>query len=261
MNKPILVAKFGTSCLMENGVLCYDHFRNIARQLCQLEDYSPVVVTSGAIQAGREALEIQGIDIAKPTDELLASISLELYILWRRAFQQFGKMMSGPILLTANDIDSRINSEHIASVIQDCVNNRFIPVINANDVVNSDEIKAMIQGVSENDFLTYEVAKMMDAKVVYFATEHDGIYDRNPSDPQAEIIRLLPFQDYQEMLKSGYLEGASENGQGGAIKKLEAAFKCFDLGPRVGVNIGNIYNISNFVAGKIVGTRIVTKLD
>lgn len=65
------------------------------------------------------------------------------------------------------------------------LNRGAIPIINENDSVVIDELK-----VGDNDTLSAQVAAMVQADLLVFLTDVDGLYTGNPnSDPRAKRLR------------------------------------------------------------------------
>jgi glutamate 5-kinase len=92
--------------------------------------------------------------------------------------------------------------------------NDILPIINENDSVATRDLR-----VGDNDRLSAKVAQMVQADVLVILTSVEGLYDRDPSDPDAVFISEI--EDVSEHLES--TTGISALGSGGMLTKMQAA--------------------------------------
>src|ERR1700722_17748537 len=102
-----IVVKFGSSSLT-NGTtqLCLPQMAELVRQLFHLHSigHEIIVVSSGAIAAGRESLTVEAKTTCLPTKQMMASIGqVRLMHTWSELFNIYGVTI-GQILLTREDI-------------------------------------------------------------------------------------------------------------------------------------------------------------
>ncbi len=134
-----------------------------------------IVVTSGAIAAGLESLNIR----EKPENLALlqaaASIGqVELMGLYSDLFSK-NNIKIGQILLTHEDTTRREQYLNIKNTIKNLIDLNIVPVINENDSVAVDEIK-----FGDNDQLAALVAILAEADILVILTDIEGMYDKNP---------------------------------------------------------------------------------
>jgi len=94
---------------------------------------------------------------------------------------------------------------------------RAVPVVNENDTVSVDELK-----LGDNDNLAAIVAALVDADVLFIATDIDGLYDADPrKNPDARPVEVVPQLTPALLAAAG--GSGSQVGTGGMRTKLEAA--------------------------------------
>ena len=123
------------------------------------------------------------------------------------------------VLLTHDDLRNRRRYLNARATLNELLRLGALPVVNENDTVSVDELK-----LGDNDNLAAIVAALIDAEVLFIATDIDGLFDANPrTHPLAnlvpEVSELTP-----EVLAMASGSG-SEVGTGGMRTKLEAAAK------------------------------------
>ena len=90
----------------------------------------------------------------------------------------------------------------------------IMPIINENDSVATHDLR-----VGDNDRLSAKVAQMIEADILIILTSVEGLFDRNPSDPDAKFISEV--KDVSEHLES--TTDVSALGSGGMLTKMQAA--------------------------------------
>ena len=176
-----------------------------------------VIVSSGAVAAGRAILpRVEEAGAAIAARQALAALGqAQLIGLWQRFFER----PVAQVLLTHDDLRNRRRYLNARATLQELLALGALPVINENDTVSVDELK-----LGDNDNLAAIVAALIDAEVLFIATDIDGLFDANPrTHPLAnlvpEVSELTP-----EVLAMASGSG-SEVGTGGMRTKLEAAAK------------------------------------
>ena len=269
----VLVVKFGTGNLSSRlsnrrslfggemeKTLDPQVFLDYARQIIELrrQGVKIVVVTSGAIKAGKETVENSTRRASDFDKKELAGIGMiRLLNLWGDAFKDSG-MQIAQILVALRDGQDKDKRESIKASISNLLEQGIVPVISDNYIVSDREIKLMEERITEDDRLAAGIASLIGADAVLFLTDQDGIYEDNPeTNPKA---RLLDWIDTRTQGNLGNLinssTGISEGETGGIKVKLEAAVFCAKREIEVAI-AGNKPNvIINFVRGEPVGTRI-----
>lgn len=256
-----LIVKCGTANLCNQfGQLDQGIFNDFARQIVELmkQGVEVIIVSSGAIKAGRERMESLGLDIVSLDKKDLAGIGARhLMNKWGECFEIHGKEV-GQVWVTFGNWANEGERKSIQSSIFDYLKSGLvIPVVNEADVVSDREIKLMEKGFSENDRLAKMVASLTNADAVLFLTDEGGIYEEDPREnPQARLYEEISARAKPESI--GISGGTSKTGTGGMIAKWGEASRCAKKGMIVAI-AGNEENvILRFVRGESVGTKIGT---
>ncbi|HAS6055888.1 TPA: glutamate 5-kinase, partial [Vibrio vulnificus] len=215
-----IVVKLGTSVLT-GGTLALDraHMVELARQCAELkkQGHSVVVVSSGAIAAGREHLGYPALPNAMASKQLLAAVGQsQLIQTWESLFALYG-IKIGQMLLTRADLEDRERFLNARDTINALVDNGIIPVVNENDAVATSEIK-----VGDNDNLSALVGILCGADKLLLLTDQKGLYTADPrKDPNAELIKEVKVID--DTLRKIAGGSGTTLGTGGMATKLQAA--------------------------------------
>lgn len=225
-----IVVKLGTSVLL-GGTLALDraHMVELARQCAELkkQGHSVVVVSSGAIAAGREHLGYPALPNAMASKQLLAAVGQsQLIQTWESLFALYG-IKIGQMLLTRADLEDRERFLNARDTINALVDNGIIPVVNENDAVATSEIK-----VGDNDNLSALVGILCGADKLLLLTDQKGLYTADPrKDPNAELIKEVKVID--DTLRKIAGGSGTTLGTGGMATKLQAA----DIARRAGIEV------------------------
>ena len=228
--------------------------RHYARKIKVIRDkgYDVVLVSSGAIMAGRERLEFGRADLTVPEKQACAAIGQSFLMhTYEKAFEKKGLMVA-QILLSHDDLGNRrryLNAKH---TIEALLEKGVIPIINENDSVTVEEIK-----IGDNDSLSATVACLVDAQLLIILSDVEGLYDRDPSlKNKTEKAQLISHvSKVNEDIER--IAGKSKNRLtvGGMLTKVQAAKKTMSFGiPTLVVNGLDEKVIENIFAGKEVGT-------
>ena len=253
-----IVAKFGTSLLTSgSNRLNQERMADLVAQLAQLhaKGAEVVVVTSGAIAAGREKLglakKVKGI----PYKQVLASVGQgRLMNVYEGLFDEHGVTVA-QALLTKSALADRAGYLNTRNTILALLEMGVIPIINENDVVAVDEIQEARFG--DNDNLSAMVANLIDADLLLILTDIDGLYTADPHrDPSARLISVVEKVGEQiEKLASGSMSGL---GTGGMVTKIEAAGLATASGVTVVIANGSKRDVLVRVAsGEAIGTKFL----
>lgn len=214
--KKRVVIKVGSAVLTDKNGLAKDRMQKLVEFIAELLGYYEVIlVTSGAVAAGYSELKLDKKIV--PNRQALASIGQPLLMAsYHRKFEKF-KIKVAQLLLTAEDFDSRRQTEHAKNAIDVLLANNVVPIINENDVTATEELV-----FGDNDRLSAHVAYFFGAKLLVILTDIDGYYDKNPREnsdaKRLDVVSHIP----KELLKSEYTPN-SEFATGGIVTKLMAA--------------------------------------
>jgi len=260
-----IVAKFGTSLLTAGSSrLNMERMTDLVGQLAKLHNQGVevVIVTSGAIAAGRERLGLTKKAKGVALKQVLASVGQgRLMNIYERLFEQH-QITVGQALLTKSVLVDRAGYLNTRNTLLSSLEMGVIPIINENDVVAVDEIREARFG--DNDNLSAMVANLIDADLLFILTDIDGLYTADPNrDASAKLIPLVEkIDDKIESLVSGSMSGL---GTGGMVTKIEAARLATASGVTVVIANGSEKDVLLRAArGETIGTRFLpvkTKLD
>ena len=260
-----IVAKFGTSLLTAgSNRLNMERMTDLVNQLAQLhsQGVEVVIVTSGAIAAGREKLGLTKKAKGVALKQVLASVGQgRLMNIYERLFEQH-QITVGQALLTKSVLVDRAGYLNTRNTLLASLEMGVIPIINENDVVAVDEIREARFG--DNDNLSAMVANLIDADLLFILTDIDGLFTADPNrDSSAKLIPLVEkIDDKIESLMSGSTSGL---GTGGMVTKIEAARLATASGVTVVIANGSEKDVLLRAArGETIGTRFLpvkSKLD
>ena len=248
-----LVVKLGTSVLTGGSRrLNRAHIVELVRQCAQLHaaGHRIVIVTSGAIAAGREHLGYPELPATIASKQLLAAVGQSRLIqLWEQLFSIYG-IHIGQMLLTRADMEDRERFLNARDTLRALLDNNIVPVINENDAVATAEIK-----VGDNDNLSALAAILAGADKLLLLTDQQGLFTADPrTNPQAELIKDVHGID--DALRAIAGDSVSGLGTGGMGTKLQAA----DVACRAGIDTiiaagSKPGVIGDVMEGVSVGTR------
>ncbi len=250
--KKKIVLKVGTSTLTGGTTrISRGKIEDIASQLQLLKkDFDIVFVTSGAIAAARQFSNIKnGAEIE--VKQALASIGqLQLMRLYQEIFRDFDLLMS-QCLLTYYDFNNLESRTNMRNTIETLLEFDYIPVINENDTVATDEIK-----FGDNDKLAALTAELVDADLLVLATDTNGLYSADPKkDPSSEVItEVRDIDDIRHFIS----DTKSDQGSGGMRSKIEAAEIAQLAGIETWIINGSTHNfLLDAISGRVPFTRVV----
>jgi glutamate 5-kinase len=252
-----IVVKLGTSTLTAGTpYLSPAHIVEIVRQVAHLHDggCEMVVVSSGAIAAGRERLEFPQLPKEIPAKQMISAVGQpRLMALYEQLFNLY-KQTVAQVLLTRTDLGHRrryINSRNTLNALLDqCV----IPIVNENDTVATEEIR-----VGDNDNLSALVANLIEADLLIMLTDQPGVFTADPrSDANAQLIKTVSKPTIPQSLWDAVQGSAGALGVGGMQTKLQAADLARRSGTETIIASGSEKNIIlRLVAGEQIGTRFL----
>ncbi len=220
------VIKIGSSLIAPDGqALSTRHLLDIARfiERARATTREVVVVSSGAVAAGRAALRARGEAAPEGIGgrQALAAIGqAELMRFWARFFD----FPVAQLLLTLDDLADRRRFLNLRNTLRGLRGAKVLPVINENDSVAVDELK-----VGDNDTLAAHVAVLVEADILFLCTDVDGLYDRDPRH-HADAQRIRQVERIDDALMALAGEAGSANGTGGMRTKLLAARRAAEAG-------------------------------
>ena len=224
----------------------------LTRQCARLhsQNCDVIVVTSGAIAAGREQLGYPALAPTIAAKQMLAAVGQSrLMRVWEGLFEIYG-LVVGQMLLTRADLADRDRFLNARDALQALLEHRVVPIINENDAVATAEIK-----VGDNDNLSALVAVLAEAGCLLLLTDLDGLYTADPrTHPDAQLIPEVRHIDSTLAAVAG--GSVSGLGTGGMTTKLQAAEIARSAGIDVVIAAGSAPDvIMRVAAGDSIGTH------
>jgi glutamate 5-kinase len=244
-----IVLKLGSSLLNGGSGVNTIFIDQLASQILGMPEHEFAIVTSGAISTGMKKLGLN----EKPKDvamlQALAAIGQsDLMNAYENAFEE--RRTLAQVLLTNADFSNRMKYLNIRNTLNTLMSHKVAPIINENDTVTVLDIKKSAFG--DNDALAAHVAVAIDADLLLIFTDVDGLFDKNPKEPGAKLIREV--RAINDELITG-CSGTNSLGRGGMAAKLRAAKIASEASVRVivanGTNNGALRKAINGEIGTV----------
>ncbi len=257
-----IVAKFGTNVLTAGtDRLDLEVMAALVGQLARLHRRGAevIVVTSGAIAAGRHRLGVRRDRKEMAFRQVLAAVGQSDLMQAYQELFAWHDITIAQTLLTRRDLADRQGYLNARNTLLAMLELRVVPVVNENDVVAVDEIEGA--KIGDNDNLSALVANLVDADLLALLTDTGGLYTADPRlDPSAQLIeRVDEIDGTLEALAAGSSSGA---GVGGMNTKLQAARLATGGGADTIIAPGKESDIlARLACGEVVGTLFPTSVN
>ena len=218
MSKKRILLKIGSNTLTkETDQISRGKIEDIGRQIARLkDDYEFILVSSGAIAAAKQFVKLEHNGQEITVKQALAAIGQpHLMRIFQENFRELG-LFTSQCLLSYSDFEKPESKENIKNTINVLVENNFIPIINENDTVATDEIK-----FGDNDKLAALTAGLLNVDLLIIATNTDGIYVKE-TITETHPKTILEVKDIRDLEKEISMEKSS-HGTGGMESKMQAA--------------------------------------
>jgi glutamate 5-kinase len=264
MSAERIVIKLGTSTLTGGAKkLSAPRLVDLARQVAGLQTggCQVVLVSSGAIAAGREVLGYPTLPKHLPAKQMLAAVGQpRLMAIYEQYFSIYGEKVA-QILLTRADFGDRRRYLNARNTLDALLSQKIIPIINENDTLAIEEIR-----FGDNDNLSAQVANLVEADLLVLLTDQDGLYSADPrQDPTAELIREVGPEPFSEQLWLAAGGSTTGLGTGGMATKLQAADLARHAGTTVVIACGSEPDVLlRLTGGEGLGTRfqpVINKVE
>lgn len=255
-----VVVKIGSRVLVQRtGRPEHRRIRALVKEMAKLrqDGVEVLLVTSGAIGAGMEALGMKTRPTALPDLQMAAAVGQS------RLMTAYDKLFSachckvGQVLLTHDDFNHKIRLTNARRTIENMLRHKVIPIVNENDVVADEEIRADIK-LGDNDFLASLVVRLIRADLLLILSTVDGL--RAPAVNGK--TRRVPYLERVDRRTLTLVTGQKGNlSTGGMGSKLRAAQLAAHSGCDVVIADGRkAGTISAVMQGRDVGTFVVASL-
>ena len=225
---PRLVIKVGSSLLVGADGLRRGWLEGLVAEIAaaRARGQDVIVVSSGAIALGaaRLGLDKGGRGSLADAQAAAAVGQIALSGLWAELLGAHG-ITAAQLLLTLEDLEDRRRYLNATATLTRLLDAGAVPVVNENDSVATQEIR-----FGDNDRLAARVAQAARANAVLLLSDVDGLFDRNPAQPGAQLLPEVRgvTADIHAMASSGSSSGM---GSGGMTSKLQAA----EIAERAGI--------------------------
>jgi glutamate 5-kinase len=251
-----IIIKIGSNVITnDDGLPDIKRIANIVEQIAAIKKQGKevILVSSGAVAAGRSLITISEKYDAIATRQLLASIGqVKLINTYSQLFERFNILCS-QVLVTKEDFRDRMHYLNMKTCLELLIQHDVIPVVNENDVVSVTELM-----FTDNDELAGLIASMLNAQALIILTNVDGIFNGDPKAITSTVINEINGAtiDFSSFISSG----RSQFGRGGMITKSNMAQKVAALGIAVHIANGKTDNIlTDILENKTTHTRFIPK--
>ncbi len=216
--KKRVLLKIGTNTLTkETHQISRGKIEDIGRQLSELKDsHDFIIVSSGAIAVAKQFVKLESSGQEINVKQALAAIGQpHLMRIFQESFRELG-LLTSQCLLSYADFKREKSKQNIYNTINVLLDNQYIPIINENDTVATDEIQ-----FGDNDKLAALTGALMEVDLVIIATNTDGIYTKESMNGQQKST-ISTVTDLSVLVNEISVDKSSQ-GTGGMKSKIEAA--------------------------------------
>lgn len=250
--KKRILLKIGSNVLTkETNHISRGKIEDIACQIAHLKNnYEFVIVSSGAIAVAKQFVKLESSGREIYVKQALASIGQpHLMRIYQESFRELG-LLASQCLLSYSDFEKEQSKVNIVNTINILVENSYIPIINENDTVATDEIK-----FGDNDKLSALTAALLNVDVLLIATNTNGIYSKNSIECN-KVVTIKETKDIQ-LLREQIQHSISTHGTGGMCTKIEAA----EIAQNAKIETWIVNGLKdNFIVNAINNTSEFTKI-
>lgn len=249
-----VVIKIGTSTVTgRTNHIDQPTLIELVRQISWIQNQGVDVtlVSSGAVAAGREALNYPQLSKHIPAKQMLSAIGQpRLMAIYNKIFRMYGHN-TAQILMTRGDFTQRASYLNARNTLDGLLSQKVIPIINENDTISINELK-----LGDNDSLSAMVGGLIGADLLILITDQDGLYTADPSaDPDAQLISCIDTPEIPQTVWDAAGGSVSGLGTGGMSTKVHAADIARRMGTSVIVANGSEQNVLvRIVSGERIGT-------
>lgn len=246
-----VVVKIGSGVISDDAGLDLKQVQAVAEDVCALRDagIEVILVSSGAVAAGKDALGVSGRPSTIPLQQAAAAVGQSRLInAYKEIFNRYERTVA-QVLLTRDDLTHRRRYTNAHNTLRTLLEYGITPIINENDTVVVEEIR-----FGDNDSLSAQVASLIEADLLVILSDVDGLYDANPAEsPEAKLIPHVQNIDADILAVAG--DSSSTIGTGGMMTKVAAARSASTAG--IGTLILNGRKerlLRNLLKGEVRGT-------
>jgi glutamate 5-kinase len=253
-----VVIKIGSGVISGETGLDLARIEGICQDIVALRQrgYEIVVVSSGAVAAGKGDLGITGRPQTIPLKQAAAAIGQSrLMRTYKDAMRPQGVTVA-QVLLTRDDLANRRRYLNARNTLMTLLEFGVVPIINENDTVVVDEIR-----FGDNDNLSAMVTNLVEAQLLVILSDVDGLYDSDPRlNPQARLITEV--ERISDEIEAMAGDEGGPLGTGGMATKIKAAKRAtlFGAGTAI-INGCTPHNLRYLFDGHELGTYFLPVRD
>ncbi len=253
-DKKRIVIKIGSSTIThaDTGLVNLGKIERLVRKINDLkgEGREVVLVSSGAIAAGRQVLSLSGRPQTLAEKQAFAAVGqAKLIMVYQKLFAEYG-MTAAQVLMTRQTMQDEEARSNAHNTFEELLKLGVVPVVNENDTVSTFEIR-----FGDNDRLSALVSSLIGADLLILLSDVDGLYSDDPNrNPEAKFISRVDAVTPKLMMMAKDSTG-SDVGTGGMATKLKAAEIACRSGADMMIAAGEDLSILDRIfAGEEVGT-------
>jgi glutamate 5-kinase len=254
----VIVVKVGTNVItLNNGRLNEERIERLISDIAAMfkKKKRVILVTSGAVGAGMGSLNLKTRPVEIDELQAVAAIGQGKLIEIYERFMKLHDVCTAQVLLTADDFADRKRYLNARNTILALLKFAALPIINENDTVSVSRLHTTF---GDNDHLASLVANLFDTPLLILLTDVDGLYDRDPVDPEAKLIPIV--EQWTPDLMNMVAEKRSKLSKGGMSSKLRAAKIITESGGNVIIANGDQPDsLKNIFNAHEVGTLFITQ--
>jgi glutamate 5-kinase len=257
----LIVIKIGTSTLTSGtNKITPPLIVELARQVAAIQDagHQVILVSSGAMAAGREKLGYPQLPKGLPAKQMISAVGqLRLMAIYEQIFALYGRTVA-QVLLTRADLSDRRRYLNARNTLTALIEQGILPIINENDTVATEEIR-----VGDNDNLSALVANVVEADLLALLTDQQGLFTADPrTNPEAELVEEVTEPEIPHEIWEAAGGNGTNLGTGGMVTKLQAADLARRSGTVVVIARGTEPNVLVRLAdGERIGTRFASAIS
>lgn len=253
-DKKRIVIKVGSSTIThpDTGAANLGKIEKLVRKIYDLksEGKEVVLVTSGAIAAGKQVLDIRTKAKSVAEKQAFAAVGqAQLMMIYKKIFSEYN-ITAAQVLLTRFTMLHEESRNNAHNTFEELLKLGVVPVVNENDTVSTAEIR-----FGDNDRLSALVSSLIGADLLILLSDVDGLYSDDPNkNPEAKFISTVEAVTPNLMIMAKESSG-SEVGTGGMVTKLEAARIALSSGTDMIIASGEDFSILDRIfQGEEAGT-------
>ena len=258
MKSKRIVIKIGTNVLhLSNGKLDYKLISELATQIAfiRAHGHEVLVVSSGAVGAGRELCSVDESSNTLTSHQILASVGqARLIQIYAEAFRKHNTTVA-QILLTRGDFGLRKSYLNIRNTLENLLKYNIVPIVNENDVVATEELEL---NFGDNDLLAVYLATLIGADQLFFLTVAPGLL-KEEETPEGKLSTVVEkVEELTEEILQHCIPITSAGGKGGMESKVRSAGMAMSFGIDTYIMDGKSpEGVSDVMEGQRRGTHFV----